>query len=451
MGKKSLERGSSCGELVQQDITHLIALTKIDRIGPVTARALVSHFGDVKEVFRATPKLLRTIPQVGERLAAAISKSEVLRSAESELKFAEKNNVQVRSIYDEDYPWMLRNIYDAPMVLFQKGCLEFNGGLNVAIVGTRKPSPYGRITAERVARYLSERGVNVVSGLAYGIDGEAHDAVLRTGGKTTAVLGHGLGTIYPREHLSKAMRIGENGALITEFHSEVGPDGRNFPLRNRIISGLCHATLVVEAGETGGALITARMAFQQNREVYAVPGDLSRKTSIGCNRLIRDQMAKIFTHPQELIDDLLPMLEKKKRGDREAAARMREAWRRQGGKREGMGVGWRKKGGEMLTGTDRRQRGRRNGAWNRVGDFERRGNVVGKRMDSGLNISGLAGKEREVVECLMEGEQSIDQLAERVGESSSALRGILLKLEIRGLLRQGAGGICAIGNGASFC
>lgn len=303
-----MKEARHCGGITAQDKVHLVALTKIDRIGPVIARKLISHFGDVQEVFKAKPKLLRTIPKIGERLAASICKPGALLEAEKELRFAEKNKVQVRSIYESEYPWLLRNIHDAPLVLFQKGGLDFNSGLNIAIVGTRKPSAYGRNTAERVAKYLSERGVNVVSGLAYGIDGEAHKAVLDTGGKTTAVLGHGLGTIYPRAHARKAIAIGENGALITEFHSEVGPDGRNFPLRNRIISGLCHATVVVEAADRGGALITARMAFQQDREVYAVPGDLGRKTSVGCNQLIRDQVAKIFTHPQDLIDDLQPML-----------------------------------------------------------------------------------------------------------------------------------------------
>lgn len=374
-----------CGVGTRFDLLHLIALTKIDRVGPVISRKLIDHFGDVKAIFKTPACKLRKIPKVGDCLANAIRKPGLLRSAERELEYAEKHNVKIRSVFDEGYPWMLKHIHGAPLILYQKGKLEFNEGVNIAIVGTRRPSSYGRSTAERIAGYLSERGVNVVSGLAYGIDGEAHQAVLKDGGKTTAVLGHGFKSIYPREHAGKAERIVEEGALLTEFHSDVKPDGRNFPSRNRIISGICHATIVVEASEKGGALITANMAFQQNREVYAVPGDLTRKTSIGCNQLIRNQIARIFTHPQDVLNDLEPML-----ADRGLAVKDVE---RKPGKRQGMRV-------------------------------------------------ELNGEERLVFEVLGDGGKRMEDVANVLDDGvRSKLHGIMLGLEFKGVLRQEAGGI----------
>ncbi|MCL4103791.1 UNVERIFIED_CONTAM: hypothetical protein GTU68_029108 [Idotea baltica] len=203
---------------------------------------------------------------------------------------------------------MLRGIYGAPLVLYQKGSADLNEKINIAIVGTRKPSTYGRAVSEQFSTYLTQKGFNVVSGLAYGVDISAHQAALNAGGGTTAVLGHGLGTVYPQCHSRQASDIAEKGSLLTEFSSETGPEGRNFPMRNRIISGMCHATIVVEAGEKGGALITAKNAFEQNRTVYAIPGDLTRPGAVGTNKLIRDQIAKILLHPYEIIEDLGSMI-----------------------------------------------------------------------------------------------------------------------------------------------
>lgn len=384
MGARGPVSNRSYGPVVKeramvQDLTYLIALSKIERIGPVLSRRLIDYFGDVKDIFASRPSTLEKIPKIGSHLAQAIRKASVLKSAEQELEFAAQNGVRVSSVYDDDYPWMLKNIHDAPLLLYQKGELKFNDGLNIAIVGTRKPSGYGRSVAEYIAKYLSGCGVNVVSGLAYGIDSEAHKAVLNSGGATTAVLGHGLGTIYPREHAWDAERIKENGALITEFHSQVGPEGRNFPLRNRIIAGLCQCTIVIEAGTKGGALITAKLAFEQDREVYAVPGDITRATSIGCNQLIRDQIASILTHPQDVLDNLAHMLDSGNGG----------------------------KGGPQV---------------------------------KDINANNLSETEKRALSRIEEGACSLNEMMRdlEVGES---LYGALIELEGKGLVRMAAGGV----------
>lgn len=297
-----------------QENFYAIGLTQIKRLGPVNTRKLVDRFGSAESVFRAPPKDLKALGKFGEYLNRELRKSCHLLAAEKEFKYAERNKISIRTVEDPKYPRLLKALHDAPFVLFQKGDLNLNEQVNIAIVGTRKPSSYGRILAEKYSAFFSERGINVVSGLAYGIDGAVHSSALTKGGKTTAVLGHGLQTVYPREHWQKANKISESGALLTEHGTQIGPDGRNFPMRNRIISGMCHATIVVEAGIKGGALITAKTAFEQNREVYAVPGDVFRSTSVGCNHLIRDQIAKILTDPQEVLDDIAPMLEDKFQG-----------------------------------------------------------------------------------------------------------------------------------------
>lgn len=295
----------------QDEKFYAIGMAQLPGLGPVNCRKLYRKFGSAKALFSASPKDLDEVKGLSRQTRKALWRKDVLRKAEDEMRFAELQHISVDPIFSKSYPNMLRSIHDAPFVIFQKGNVDLNREISVAVVGTRRPSSYGRMIAEKFARYFSERGINVVSGLAFGIDGAAHGAALETGGRTTAVLGHGLQTVYPREHSLQARNICDQGALVTEFGSSVGPEGRNFPLRNRIISGLCHATIVIEAGIKGGALITAKSAFEQNREVYAVPGDISRATSVGCNQLIRDQIAKILTDPGEVLEDIAPMLEKK--------------------------------------------------------------------------------------------------------------------------------------------
>ena len=290
----------------------LIGLTKIAKVGPVACRRLIKYFGGVEEVFRAPQRDLLRVEGIGEKLAKAVSTSKTMHAAEAEMRFTEKEGIQVLSYMDREYPSALRNSAYAPLILYKKGSASLNSRPAISIVGTRRPSDYGRELAATFADFFAKKGFNIVSGLAFGIDIQAHDAALSVAGMTTSVLGHGLDMVYPSQHVNKAGRIVESGGvLLSEFTSRTTPEAYNFPARNRIISGLSNATIVIEARERGGAQITARFAFEQNREVYAVPGPLNSSTSVGCNRLIRDQIAKLVMSPQEILDDLKPILEHK--------------------------------------------------------------------------------------------------------------------------------------------
>lgn len=293
---------------------HLVGLSKISKLGPKTSRALISYCGGAQQVFRASREQLLSVPGVGGKIATNLLSQRSLSAAEEEMQFADRHKIEVISYLDAEYPQTLKNCHDAPLVIYKRGESNLNSQPAVSIVGTRKPSSEGRDIARKFATTFSHNGFNVVSGLAFGIDGEAHGAAMRARGQTTAVLGHGLDQIYPRSHTGLARKILESGgALLTEFPSGIGPEAYNFPARNRIISGMSYATIVIEAREKGGAQITARFAFDQNREVYAVPGALGSTTSVGCNRLIRDQVAKLVTDPEEILDDLAMIVKLKER------------------------------------------------------------------------------------------------------------------------------------------
>jgi DNA processing protein len=287
----------------------LIALTLIEKVGPKTCRSLLQHFGGAKNVFNASKGSLAKIPYVGDKVARAIASKETMLAAERELAFAAKNKINVVTWGSDNYPQKLRQIDDSPLVFYAAGELPTIDQPHIGVVGTRTPSAYGKKIANDFASHFAKLGIVVVSGLAFGVDMAAHEATVTSGGRTLAVLGHGLDQIYPREHTPKARQIvSAGGALLTEFPSGTQPEAFNFPARNRIISGLCDAIVVIEATEKGGALITARMAFEQNREVFAVPGNIGAATSVGCNRLIRDQIARIACGPEDVLDGLEHLL-----------------------------------------------------------------------------------------------------------------------------------------------
>ncbi|MDX2061567.1 MAG: DNA-processing protein DprA [Bacteroidia bacterium] len=291
--------------LESDELLHLLALTQLPGIGPVTARNAIAYCGSATGVFRHSPGQLQKIPDVGPKLAHVLGQPPSLARAEKELRFAERTGVRVLTYLEPDFPVLLTTDASLPLVVFVKGTLNLRAQPAVAVVGTRKPSDYGRQQALRFAEAFARHGLNVVSGLAYGIDATAHKRALEVDGLTTAVLGHGLDRIYPPAHHSLADQIvAQGGALLTEFWSGTRPETNNFPARNRIIAGLSQATLVVEAAQTGGALITARMAFELNREVFAVPGSLDQPSFAGCNRLIQTQVAKLVTQPEDVFAEL---------------------------------------------------------------------------------------------------------------------------------------------------
>ncbi|MCS6991796.1 MAG: DNA-processing protein DprA [Chitinophagales bacterium] len=281
-----------------------IALTCINGIGDVLARSLVSHLGSAEEVFRASMRRLMEVPGISRKRAEAIKQFNEWSKVEAELQFMQRNQIRMHFIQDEDYPHRLRMINDAPVLLYSKGNLDLNAARMIAIVGTRRCSEHGRLVAQQFVRDLKPYQPVIVSGLAYGIDIIAHQAALQEGLPTVAVLAHGLNRIYPHRHSAIARAMMKNGGLLTEFRHTDAFEAQNFPLRNRIIAGLCDATIVVETAREGGALITARLAAGYDRDVFCVPGRPTDRQSQGCNALIRSQLAMLA----ESADDVVTFL-----------------------------------------------------------------------------------------------------------------------------------------------
>ncbi|GAB4423612.1 MAG: DNA-processing protein DprA [Bacteroidia bacterium] len=289
---------------MEERTLYLLALALTKGLGPVSVKNLIAYCGSARAVFDAPRGKLLRAPGIGEQAVRLVKEAQHLDRATRELQYCQKQGVRILTYLDDDYPHALKYIYDTPLILFQKGGADLNAQPNIAIVGTRQVTDYGREQTERFATYFAERGINVVSGLAYGVDIAAHRAVLRVGGITTAVLGHGLDTIYPGRHAAKAAEMLDRGCLLTEYLTGTQPDAPHFPARNRIISGICKAVLVVEAADSGGALITARKAFDQDRQVYALPGRIGDKYSTGCLDLIRQDIARLVVDPAQMLDDL---------------------------------------------------------------------------------------------------------------------------------------------------
>ncbi len=276
----------------------------IPKIGSINAKKLIAYCGGVEAVFKQSKKALLKIPGIGDCLATEISNQKILSKAEQEIEFINKFDIKSHFYLDSEYPERLRQCEDCPIVLFVKGKTEinFNREKFISIVGTRKATDYGKQVCEKLISGLSEKGYNpiIVSGLAYGIDIIAHKSALKNNLQTFAVLGHGLDSMYPTAHRNVAKEIFETGALITDFPSKTKFDRNNFIKRNRIIAGLSDATIVIESGEQGGALITADLANSYNREVFAVPGNVGAKYSQGCNQLIKANKAALIETPEDI-------------------------------------------------------------------------------------------------------------------------------------------------------
>lgn len=282
----------------------LIALSMIPHVGPGRTRALVAHFGSAGAVLEASAYALAQVQGVGGQTARAIARFEGFDAVDHQLRRAAQVQAVLLPAWADAYPERLRHLYDPPVALWVRGTLDAADRQAVAIVGTRRATAYGKQVAYAFARDLAAHGITVVSGLAYGIDAAAHEGALDAGGRTLAVLGSGVDRIYPSAHQRLARRILQQGALLSEYALGAAPDAPNFPRRNRIISGMTLGTLVAEAFPEGGALITARLALEQNREVFAVPHALDRPTGAGGNRLIRDGHARLVTCVEEILEEL---------------------------------------------------------------------------------------------------------------------------------------------------
>ena len=279
---------------------HNIALTMVRGVGDSNIRSLISYCGSAEEVFKAKAHHLQKIPGIGPKTTQAIINKESFVRAEKELTFTEKYKISPLFFTDKHFPKRLRNCDDAPSLLYFKGNADLNNQKTVAIVGTRNATTYGKAFCEKLILGLQSHGLLVVSGLAYGIDIAAHKSALANNVATIGVLGHGLDRIYPALHRSTAEKMITNGGLLTEFPSETNPDRQNFPKRNRIIAGMADATIVIEATQKGGALITAQIANSYNRDVFALPGRVDDEFSEGCNYLIKTNRANLMTKVEDV-------------------------------------------------------------------------------------------------------------------------------------------------------
>lgn len=289
------------------DLLALIGLTMVPGVGPHTCRELLSRFETASKVLEAPIGQLRDVPGVGPKLAERIARAREEQGSHAELENCHKQDVRIVVRHDPSYPKPLEEIPDPPSLLYVKGTLEPRDQLAIAIVGSRKCTPYGLRTAERLATALARTGFTVISGLARGIDAAAHRGAIKGRGRTLAVLANGLAEIYPPEHEDLAREVCRSGALISEMPLFQKPLAGLFPQRNRIISGLSLGVLVIEATPRSGSLSTAGHAAEQNREVFAVPGPVDSLSSRGCHRLIRDG-AKLVETVDDILEELGPLV-----------------------------------------------------------------------------------------------------------------------------------------------
>ncbi len=280
-----------------------ILLSKIPHLGPKKCRELVQYFGSPQEVFSASFDKLSDIPGVGKEIAKIITKKARNISVEEDLKLIKKFGVQIITFQDTRYPFNLQNIFDPPPLLYVRGELREEDKDALAVVGTRRATIYGKLVARRLAREIAEEGITIVSGMARGIDTAAHWGALEVGGRTIAVLGSGVDTVYPPENKQLMDKIIEKGAVVSEFPLKSLPEAPHFPQRNRIISGLSRGVLVVEAPLKSGALITAEFALEQGREVFSVPGSINSPKSQGTNRLLKEG-AKLVERAEDIFEEL---------------------------------------------------------------------------------------------------------------------------------------------------
>jgi DNA processing protein len=289
-----------------RQLREILSLAMLPGLGPRTLANLLERFGTAHGVLSASAAELASVDGIGPKLIHTLSTATDHVSAEAILDWCQANDVRVTCRGSPGYPGLLSDLDDAPPVLFVRGELLPGDQIAVAMVGTRHATTYGLKQAQHLAYLLAKAGVTVVSGLARGIDAAAHQGAIDAGGRTIAVLGSGLGQIYPSEHTALAAKVAAAGAVVSEFQPQATPRAGMFPQRNRLIAGLSVATLVVEAPDRSGALITARLAMEQNREVLALPGPVTSRASRGCNQLIRDG-AKLVQTVDDVLSELGPL------------------------------------------------------------------------------------------------------------------------------------------------
>ncbi len=285
---------------MSDELLYQIGISLIPGIGVVNAKKLIAYCGSARAVFEESKSNLLKIPGMGLKLVNNILSQNVLRRAGEEIDFIVKNDITPLYFKDEEYPQRLLNCYDHPIMLYYKGTADLNEKRIIAVVGTRRVTPYGRERVKEIVAGLKNKEVLIVSGLAYGVDSVAHRSAVQNELFTVGVLGHGLDRLYPAENRKLADKMLLRGGLLTEYISRTNPDRENFPKRNRIVAGMSDAVLVVESAKRGGALITAEMANGYNRDVFAVPGKTDDKFSQGCNHLIKTNKAFLAENADDI-------------------------------------------------------------------------------------------------------------------------------------------------------
>ena len=280
---------------------YQIATTFLKGIGPKKASMLISRLSSVEAIFEESIHEIHELTKVPISILFQMDRTRALEQAKKQLEFIEKNDIQTHFYLDANYPRRLKQCNDAPLLLYSKGNFESNPSKVVSIVGTRHSSGYGKELTQALAEELKPHNVQIVSGLAYGTDYNAHKAAFDLQMSTVGVLGHGLDRIYPSAHRDLARKMCCDGGLLTEFPINTLPDRVNFPMRNRIVAGMSDALVIIESKRKGGSMITAELAFDYNREVFAFPGSVHQENSAGCNLLIQKNMSHLIASPLDLI------------------------------------------------------------------------------------------------------------------------------------------------------
>ncbi|WPO80068.1 DNA-processing protein DprA [Flavobacterium sp. KACC 22761] len=284
-----------------QELFYLLALLKVDGVGDIMAKKLLLHCGSAEAVFKAKAVQIASIDGIGAVLLKNLKDKSAFEKASLELEFIRKEKINVSYFQDDDYPDRLKHCIDAPVLIFTSGNINLKNKKLISIVGTRQVTSYGIDFCKKLIEDLVLLDPVIVSGFAYGVDIVAHQIAMENNLQTIGVLAHGLNQVYPRTHKKYIAKMEENGGFITEFWSSSNPDKEKFVRRNRIVAGMTEATVVIESADKGGSLITANLANDYNREVFAVPGRVSDRYSQGCNNLIKTQKANVLTSAADLI------------------------------------------------------------------------------------------------------------------------------------------------------
>jgi DNA processing protein len=287
--------------MTDQDLLHVLALQQVEGVGDIVAKKLITHCGNATEVFKTKSSQLAAIDGVGSVLLKNLKNKTVFEKAEQELQFIKSNEIKVSYFQDENYPDRLKHCIDGSVLLFTSGNIDLKNKKIISIVGTRQITSYGMEFCRKLIEDLAPLDPVIISGFAYGVDIFAHQLAMEHDLQTIGVVAHGLNQIYPKTHKKYVAKVEENGGFMTEFWSSSNPEKENFVRRNRIVAGISEATIVIESAERGGSLITANIANDYNRDVFAVPGRTTDKYSQGCNNLIKTQKANLLTSAADLI------------------------------------------------------------------------------------------------------------------------------------------------------